>query len=67
MDQNILLFANFVLVNCKYILGVNHFPNDKLKTLPKSDFIDCNLKFDENGKKFSKRVEKTVEKGESAC
>ena len=31
------------------------------------DFADDNFKFDENGKKFSKRVENTVGKGEIAC
>ena len=30
------------------------------------EFADDNLKFDENGKKFSKRVENTVGKGEIA-
>ena len=36
------------------------------------EFADDNLKFDENGRKFSKRLKKkkkrnTVEKGEIAC
>ena len=30
------------------------------------EFADANLKFDENGRKFSKWVEDTVEKGEIA-
>ena len=30
------------------------------------EFADDNFKFDENGKKFSKRVENTVGKGEIA-
>ena len=37
------------------------FPNDKLK-----QFADDNFKFDENGRKFSKRVENTAGKGEIA-
>ena len=39
------------------------FPNDKPK--PK-EFADNNSKFGENGRKFSKRVENTVGKGEIA-
>ena len=37
-------------------------PDDKLK-----EFADDNFKFDENGRKLSKQVENTVEKGEIAC
>ena len=44
------------------------FRNDKFQTLPKlKDFADNNFKFDENGTKFSKRVENTVGKGGIAC
>ena len=31
------------------------------------EFADDNFKFNENGRKFSKRVENTVGKGEIAC
>ena len=31
------------------------------------EFADDNFKFDENGRKLSKRVENTVRKGEIAC
>ena len=31
------------------------------------EFADENFKFDENGRKFSKQVENTVEKREIAC
>ena len=31
------------------------------------EFAEDNFKFDENGRKLSKRVENTVEKGEIAC
>ena len=31
------------------------------------EFADDNFKFDENGRKFSKRVESTMRKGEIAC
>ena len=41
-----------------------------MKTLDSSklkEFADDNFKFDENGTKFSRRVEYTVGKGEIAC
>ena len=44
-------------VTCETVT-VNPFPNDK--------FADDNFKFDENGRKFSKQVENTVGKGETA-
>ena len=41
---------------------INPFPDSsKLK-----EFADDNFKFDENGRKFSERVENTVGKGEIA-
>ena len=39
-------------------------PNDSSKL---KEFADDNFKFDENGRKLSKRVENTVGKGETAC
>ena len=42
-----------------FVQIVNPFPNDKFSTLPI-------FKFDENGRKFSKRVEKSVGKVENA-
>ena len=50
-----------------YNLYLNPLP--KLPILASSnfkDFADDNFKFDENGQKFSKRVENTVRKGEIA-
>ena len=38
-----------------------------LDALFMKEFEDDNLKFDENGRKFSKRVENTMGKGEIAC
>ena len=35
------------------------FPNDKVWTLPNREFADDNFRFDEYGRKFSKRVENT--------
>ena len=46
---------------------VNLFPNDKLWTLPNWKSLRTTIfKVDENGKKFTKRVENTVGKGEIA-
>ena len=42
-------------------LHINPLPDDKLK-----EFADDNFKFDENGRKLSKRVENIVGKGEIA-
>ena len=38
------------------------FDSSRLK-----EFVEDNFKIDENGREFSKRVEKTVGKGEFAC
>ena len=52
-------------------MTLNPIPNDKFWTLPNwksleefAEFADDNFKFDENGRKFSYRVENTVGKGE---
>ena len=43
------------------------FPRRQILDTPKlKEFADDNFKFDKNGKKFSKRVENTVGKGEIA-
>ena len=45
----------------------NSFPNDYFFNSSKlKEFADNNVKFNENGRKFSKRVENTVGKGEIA-
>ena len=44
------------------------FPKQQILDSAKlKEFADDNFKFDENGRKFSKKVENTVEKGEIAC
>ena len=44
------------------------FPKQQIKASSKpKEFADENFKFDENSRKFSKRVENKVEKGEIAC
>ena len=46
---------------------INSLPNDKFSDSSKlKEFADDNFKFDENGRKFCKRVENTVGKGEIA-
>ena len=47
-----------------------YYPFHKRQILDSSksnEFADNNFKFDENDRKFSKWVENTVEKGETAC
>ena len=47
---------------------LNPFPNDKsLDSFNFEEFADDNFKFDEHLRRFSKRVENTVGKGEIAC
>ena len=45
----------------------NPFPNDNLDSSKLKDFADDNFRFDENCRKFSKRIENTLGKGEIAC
>ena len=48
-------------------LDFNPLPDDKILDWSKlKQFADDNFKFDENSRKFSKRVENTVGKGEIA-
>ena len=42
----------------------NSFPNDTFKTSKLKEFADNYFKFEENGRKFSKKVENSVGKGE---
>ena len=44
------------------------FPKELILDSSKlKEFADNNFKFDENGGRFSKRIENTVEKGETDC
>ena len=61
--QNAVLCGNGIyvmtsMVSCKRQI----LDSTKLK-----EFVDDNLEFDKYSRKFSKRVENTVEKGEIAC
>ena len=48
-------------------MGPNQLPDDKILDWSKlKQFADDNFKFDENNRKFSKRIENTVGKGEIA-
>ena len=48
---------------CRVLVNPN-FPNSKFWTLSNNNLKDNNFKFDDIGRKFAKRVENTVEKGE---
>ena len=49
----------------------NPFPNSNILDWSKvsilKEFADDKIKFDENGRKFSKQIENTVGKGKIAC
>ena len=50
------------------IKSFNPLPDEKiLDSSKQQEFADDSFKFDENGRKLSKRVENTVGKGEIAC
>ena len=64
LDTSIVLFFSECFL---YLWEVNPLPDDKI--LDRSNLkqsADNNFKFDENSRKFSKRVENTVGKGEIA-
>ena len=48
------------------LISVNLFPKTNLDCPKSKEFVDGNFKVDENGEKFSKRVENNVGKGEIA-
>ena len=53
--------------SCRYLIQhLNSFPNDIFDSSKLKQFADDNIRFDENGGKFSKWVENTVGKGEIA-
>ena len=45
---------------------LNPFPNDKFRLFQSEELADDNLKYNENGIKFSKRAQNTVGKGDIA-
>ena len=58
--------SNRHIVSCQLSQVLNPFPNDKLQTLQNKAFADDNFKFDDNGRKFSRKIENSVGKGEIA-
>ena len=55
------------LIPSNTITTLNPFPNNKILDSSKlKDSADDNFELDENGRKFSKRIENTVGKGEIA-
>ena len=61
----LLFFPHTVFKSCP-CKGLNPFPNDKFRLIKLSEFPGNSFEFDENGRKFSKKVENTVGKGEIA-
>ena len=62
----------YTITFCNYWNVFHHFnplPDDKfyLDSSKLKEYADDNFKFDENGRKLSKRVENTVGKGKIAC
>ena len=54
--------------NFHYLSAYGSFPKQQILYSKKlKEFADNNFKFDQNGRKFSKRVENTDGKGEIAC
>ena len=68
--MNLLINTDFLLLTHGFQSVntlLNPFPNDKFLDSSKlKEFADGNFNFDENGWKFSKKVENTVVKGEIA-
>ena len=63
---SILSSAHAFNLDQSKILLVAPLPEDKSKTSKLKEFADNNFKFDENGRKLSKRIENIVGKGEIA-
>ena len=63
-----LMYALLVLfLTPSHTVPIQPFPKQQLlDSAELEDFADDNFKFYENGRKFSRRVENTVEKGEIA-
>ena len=62
-----LLFMHFLdKSGLKYDIFLTHYQTKNLDSSSLKEFADHNFKFDENGRKLSKRVENTVGKGEIA-
>ena len=51
----------------KVLAHLSHYQTTNFRLFQLKEFADGNFKFDENGRKLSKRVENTVGKGEIAC
>ena len=60
-----LYFVNYVTLPTQSRL-LTHYQTTNFSLFKLKDFADDNFKFDENGRKLSKRIENTVGKGEIA-
>ena len=61
-------FQHFLIfLQCfEYVLFLTHYQTTNFRRPKLKEFADDNFKFEENGRKLSKRVENTVGKGEIA-
>ena len=65
--SSIFFFSHYVFQSL-FLYGVEPITRRQILDSSKlKAFADDNLKFDENGRKLSKRVDNTVGKGEIAC
>ena len=55
-----------ILLNSSWKTLLTHYQTTNFRLLKLKEFADDNFKFDENGRKLSKRVENTVGKGQIA-
>ena len=62
----ILLFDKRFTHKSLQTVPLTHYQTTNLDSSKQKEFADNNFKFDENGRKLSKRVENTVGKGEIA-
>ena len=62
------MFSIWTSLGCCHMVKSYPFPKRQILDSSKLKlFADNNINFDENGKKFPKRIEDTVGKGEIAC
>ena len=67
MTTHLYLFLNWKSPKLACEVKGYSFPKQQILDSSKQrEFADNNFEFDKNGRKFSKRVENTVEKGEIA-
>ena len=67
-DLNVYGEGVYSMASCLVVICIEPFPKQQILDSSKmEEFADDNFEFNENGRKFSKRVENTEGKGEIAC